>query len=113
MTRTYRTTVRGRFNDLGDAQRRELRAVQNAHDMFSARFTSEGTFLYTPELVTYQHRFEIIVEEESPEDAEVLAHLRAEELVKADLERRGLCGTVVDISSVCVEDVKLRRGVSR
>lgn len=81
--------------------------------LFSARFTPEGTFLYTSELVTYQHRFEIVIEEESPEDAEVLAHLRADKLAKADLDKRGLRGRLVDISSVCVEDIKLRRGVSR
>lgn len=113
MIRTYRTTVRGRFADLDDAQRTALRATQDDHDMFSARFTPEGTFLYTSELVTYQHRFEIVIEEESPEDAEVLAHLRADELAKADLDKRGLRGRLVDISSVCVEDIKLRRGVSR
>ncbi|MCF2586312.1 DUF6204 family protein [Brevibacterium sp. UCMA 11752] len=113
MNRTYRTTVRGRFADLDDTRRATLRAAHEDHDMFSARFTSEGTFLYTPELVTYQHRFEIVIEEESPEDAEVLAHMRAEELAKADLDKRGLSGRTVGVSSVCVEDVKLRRGVRR
>lgn len=113
MTRTYRTTVRGRFLDLDDIQRQNLRDAQDEHDMFAARFTPEGTFLYTPELVNYQQRFEIVVEGESPEDSEVLAQLRAEELAQADLDKRGLRGRLVEVSSVCVEDVKLRRGVSR
>ncbi|WP_198587371.1 DUF6204 family protein, partial [Brevibacterium epidermidis] len=73
MTWNYRTTVRGRFADLDDDQRHRLRAAQSEHDMFSARFIPEGTFLYTPELVFFQHRFLIEVDETDPDDAEELA----------------------------------------
>lgn len=109
MRRTYRVTVKGRFADLDAAQRDYLRAQQSEHDMFAARFAREGTFLYAPELVGYQHRFEILVDDESPEDAEVLAGMRAQELAEADLSERGLQGNTVDISTVSVEGMKVRR----
>ena len=110
MTWNFRITARGRFADLDDEQRRRLRAAQSEHDMFAARFTPEGTFLYTPELVFFQHRFLIDVDESDPDDAEVLAKLRGEELATTDLGRRGFVGTVTEVSAVCVEDIKTRSG---
>ncbi|SMX70925.1 MULTISPECIES: DUF6204 family protein [unclassified Brevibacterium] len=113
MIRTYRTTVRGRFIDLDDSQRTSLREAQEDHDMFAARFTPEGTFLYTPELVNYQHRFLLSIDEANPDDADVAASIRAQELSEADLKNRGLDGRTVDVSPVCVEDVKVRSGPRR
>ncbi|GAA1557154.1 DUF6204 family protein [Brevibacterium picturae] len=113
MIRNFRTTVRGRFTDLDDTQRASLHAAQEDHDMFAAHFTPEGTFLYTPELVKYQHRFLLTIDEASPDDAEVAAGIHAEELSDADLAARGLGGRIVDVSSVCIEDVKVRSGARR
>lgn len=81
--------------------------------MFAARFTPEGTFLYTPELVNYQHRFLLSIDEANPDDADVAASIRAQELSEADLKNRGLDGRTVDVSPVCVEDVKVRSGPRR
>lgn len=81
--------------------------------MFAARFTPEGTFLYTPELVNYQHRFLVTVDEANSDDAELEARLRAEGLVETDLESRGLKGRTVDVSAICLEDVKVRPGARR
>lgn len=113
MTRTYRATVRGRFVNLDVTQKQALRSAQQDHDMFTARFTPEGTFLYTSELLSYQHRFEISVAEESPEDADTLAAMRAQELAEADLNHRGLHGKLIDVSCDCIEDMKLRRRATR
>ncbi|RRR99397.1 DUF6204 family protein [Glycomyces terrestris] len=108
MSRTYRATVRGRFEDLTAAQRERLRAEQGDHDMFASRFTPEGTFTYAPELVGYQFRYLIEAEEASPEDADLAAHLEAEQRAGDDLRDRGLSGRIVDVGLVCVEDLKLR-----
>lgn len=113
MTWSYRITVRGRFSDLNEHQCAHLRTHQTDHDMFTARFTPEGTFLYTRELVNYQHRFLITVDEVNPDDAELEAHIRAEELAGADLAGRGLTGRTVEVSAVCVEDVRVRPGAHR
>lgn len=111
MSRTYRATVRGRFEGLTAPQRERLRAEQAAHDMFAARFTPEGTFLYPPELVTYQFRYLLHVQEDSPEDADLTAGWEARELAEAGLRERGLQGRIVAVGLDCVDDMKLRKGV--
>jgi hypothetical protein len=108
MSRTYRATVRGRFENLTAAQRERLRAEQESHGMFAARFTPEGTFLYGPELVGYQFRYLLSVEEGSPEDADLLARLEAEELAEAGIGERGVQGRITGTSLVCLEDMKIR-----
>lgn len=109
MSRTYRVSVLGRFESLTDAQREQLLADQEAHGMFAARFTPEGTFLYTPPLVGYQFRYLLDIHENSPEDADIAAQLEAQELAEAGIRARGLQGRVVDIHLTCVDDIKIRR----
>lgn len=110
MERTYRMTVRGRFAELTAQQRAHLLDEQGDHGMFSARFSPEGTFLYGPELVGYQFRYEVRVDEPSPDDAELLARMRVEERATIDLEERGYSGRIVDISVVCVNDMRFKKG---
>lgn len=113
MERTYRLIVWGRFERLTASQRAELLADQESHGMFSARFTPGGTFLYGPELVGFQFRYEIRAIEPTAQDAEMLARMQAEDAAIADLEARGLQGRIVDISATCVEDMRFRQGASR
>jgi hypothetical protein len=113
MSRTYRATVRGRFEDLSAAQRERLRDEQDAHTVFTSRFAPEGTFMYTPELVGYQFRYLLHVEEESPEDADLVARMEAEALAESGIRERGMQGRVLDIGLVCVEDMKQRKGKRR
>jgi hypothetical protein len=113
MSRTYRVIVRGRFEDLSDAQRDRLREQQDAHGMFASRFTPEGTFLYTPELVGLEFRYLLHVQEDVPEDADVAARLEARQLAEAGLRERGLQGRIVDIGLMCPDDMKIRRGKRR
>lgn len=108
MERTYRMTVHGRFVALTAQQKERLRAEQHDHGIFSARFSPEGCFLYGPELVGYQFRYEVKVDEESPDDAELYASMRAEEQAQRDAETRGFAGRIVRITAVCVEDMKVR-----
>lgn len=113
MTRTYRITVRGRFTDLTVAQRERLRSEQAEHDMFAAKYTPDGAFLYGPELVGYQFRYLLSVEEASPEDADLAAQLEAEELAEAGIRERGFQGRIVDTVLTCLEDMKIRGGKRR
>src|SRR5699024_6227485 len=113
MTWNFRITVRGRFSDLDEDQRRSLRAAQHDLDMPSARFSPEGTVLYTSEHVNYQHRFLSTGDAADRDDAETLANIRAEELSDADLASRGLDGRTISVSAVCVEEIKVRPGVRR
>jgi hypothetical protein len=110
MSRTYRVTVRGRFENLSADQRRRLRDEQGDHDMFAAQFTPEGKFLYAPELVGYEFRYLLSVEEASPEDADLVARLEAEEMAAAGIRDRGMQGRIVATSLVCLEDMKIRKG---
>jgi hypothetical protein len=113
VSRTYRATVRGRFADLSAAQRERLRDEQDAHGMFAARFTPEGTFLYAPELVGYQFRYLLHVDEASPEEADLAARMEAEALAEAHIGERGYQGRITDVGLVCMEDVKIRKSRSR
>ncbi|SIO84207.1 DUF6204 family protein [Nocardiopsis sp. JB363] len=113
MERTYRVTVRGRFTDLTSQQRTRLLAEQSDHGLFSATFSREGTFLYGPELAGYQFRSEVVIDEPDPVDAETLARMQAEDHATTDLENRGFQGRIVDVSAVCMNDIRVRRGSSR
>lgn len=113
MERTYRITVRGRFDALGDDQRKKLLAEQSDHDMFAARFSPEGTFLYEPSLINFQLRYEIIADEASPVDADTSAELQATERAHADLAHRQLNGTVTAVAMTCVNDLKPRKKKGR
>jgi hypothetical protein len=113
MSRTYRVTVRGRFQSLSEPQRQSLRAQQEAHGIFAARFTPEGTFLYAPELVGYQFRYLLDIHEDAPEDADLAAELEAHERAEAAMRDRGLQGRIVDVGLVCLDDMKVRRGKRR
>ncbi len=109
MKRTYRMTVRGRFTDLTEQQRQQLRAEQDDHDMLIAQFTPEGMFIYSPDLGGYQFRYLLVVDEDNPADADVAAQLEAEERAASDIVAHGLAGRIVKTDLTCVEDVKVRK----
>ncbi|MCQ9369436.1 TetR/AcrR family transcriptional regulator [Brevibacterium sp. 91QC2O2] len=109
MKRTYRMTVRGRFTDLTEQQRQQLRAEQDDHDMLIAQFTPEGMFMYPPDLGGYQFRYLLVVDEDNPADADVAAQLEAEERAASDIVAHGLAGRIVKTDLTCVEDVKVRK----
>ena len=62
--RTFRVTVRGRFNELTDETRRYLRDALDDHDLFRSQFTAEGTLSYDQRLDFFNLRYEIRLREE-------------------------------------------------
>lgn len=107
--RSYRVTVRGRFGALDDGQRTELLAQQHLHDMFAAKFTAEGVFLYERELVGFQFRYELTSSEVTAEDAELEVAMIAEELTARHLSARGINGRIVQVALANLADVKIRQ----
>lgn len=106
--RSYRVTVRGRFAALDEVQRADLLAQQHHHDMFSAKFTANGVFLYERELVGFQFRYLLCSSEPSPDDAELEVAMVAEQLTAGQLLSRGIKGRMVQLTLTNVDDVKVR-----
>ena len=105
--RTYRVTVRGRFDGLDDPTRARLLIEAAAHDVLVARFTDEGTLTYDQRLDAFQHRVVVRVDE-GPGEEDVA--LTAGELAAVEyLDAAGLGYGRLRVSATCVDDVKVRR----
>ncbi|MFW5418396.1 hypothetical protein J0910_17445 [Nocardiopsis sp. CNT-189] len=76
---TYRATVRGRFDGLGEEARAALLTAADEHDMFSAAFTEAGTLTYDRALSWFSFRCEVRV---SPEEGAEAAEERAGALAR-------------------------------
>jgi hypothetical protein len=105
--RTYRVTVRGRFDGLDDDTRARLRSEAAEHDVLVARFTDSGTLTYDERLDAFQHRVVVRVEEGAGE--EELATTAAELAAMEYLEAAGLGYRQLRSSATCMDDVKVRR----
>ena len=57
--RIFRATVRGQFDGLDADQESALRARADEHDILTASFTREGTFVYSPALTWFNLRYEV------------------------------------------------------
>ena len=68
--RIFRATVRGQFEGLDAEQESALRARADEHDILTASFTREGTFVYSPALTWFNLRYEVRHPDETT-DAEV------------------------------------------
>ncbi len=105
--RTYRVTVRGRFDGLDDATRDRLRREAAEHDVVVARFADEGTLTYDQRIDAFQHRVVVRVDE-GPGEEEVA--LTAGELAAVEhLESTGLGHGRLRCTATCVDDIKVRR----
>jgi len=105
--RTYRVTVRGRFDGLDDDTRARLLGEAAEHDVLVARFTDEGTLTYDQRLDAFQHRVVVRVDE-GPGEEDVA--LTAGELAAVEyLEAAGLGYGRLRSSATCLDDVKVRR----
>jgi len=105
--RTYRVTVRGRFDGLDGATRARLLSEAAQHDVLTARFADEGTLTYDGRIDAFQHRVVVRVDEGPGEEdvALVAGELAAvERLDAAGLGYRDLRG-----KATCMDDVKVRR----
>jgi hypothetical protein len=105
--RTYRVTVRGRFDGLDDETRARLRGEAAEHDVLVARFTDSGTLTYDQRLDAFQHRVVVRVEEEAGE--EDVAITAAELAAMEYLDGAGLGYGPLRSSATCMDDVKVRR----
>src|SRR4051812_50215080 len=85
--RTYRVTVRGRFDGLDDHTRDRLRREAAEHDVLVARFADEGTLTYDQRLDAFQHRVVVRVDEGADEEAVALT--AGEVAAGGDLEAAG------------------------
>jgi hypothetical protein len=105
--RTYRVTVRGRFDGLDDGARDRLRREAAEHDMLTVSFTDEGTLTYDQRIDAFQHRVVVRVDE-GPGEEDVA--LTAGELAAVEyLEAAGLGYGRLRSSATCIDDVKVRR----
>ena len=86
----YRVTVRGHFAELDAETRARLVADAAAHDGLQARFTADGTFVYDRPLVAFSFRYELRVDEERREDADLAASMEATERATNFLTTAGI-----------------------
>jgi Family of unknown function (DUF6204) len=105
--RTYRVTVRGRFDGLDDPTRARLRGEAAEHDVLVATFTDEGTLTYDQRLDAFQHRLVVRVEEGTGE--EDVARTAGELAATEYLEAAGLGYRNLRSTATCMDDVKVRR----
>jgi hypothetical protein len=105
--RTYRVTVRGRFDGLDDRTRAQLRDQAAEHDVLVVGFSDEGTLTYDQRLDAFQHRVVVRVDEGLGEEDVALT---AGELAAVEyLEAAGLGYGRLRSTATCVDDVKVRR----
>jgi Family of unknown function (DUF6204) len=62
----FRVTVRGRFVELGESQRRHLLEALDDHHVTKAAYTGEGTFTYDSSLYAFSLRYEIRTDGDHP-----------------------------------------------
>ena len=105
--RTYRVTVRGRFEGLDGATRARLQSEAAEHDVLVARFSDSGTLTYDQRLDAFQHRVVVRVDEGAGEGdvARTAGELAAVEY----LEAAGLGYRNLRSTATCMDDVKVRR----
>ena len=76
----FRVVVRGQFADLTDDQRTALLAEADAHSFHTVAYTEWGTFIYEPNLVAFNFRYEVrLATDEVYADAEAEAEAEAAE----------------------------------
>jgi hypothetical protein len=105
--RTYRVTVRGRFDGLDDRTRDRLRDEAAAHDVLVTRFVDEGTLTYDQRIDAFQHRVVVRVDEATGE--EDVARTAGELAAVEYLEAAGLGFGQLRSTATCVDDVKVGR----
>lgn len=106
-SRTYRVMVGGQFAGLNDQLREAL--LGSLGDV-RLQFSEAGNLWYDRSLYAFTYRFQIEVDAQTPEDADVEAQLLAEERAIADLTSRGLSWRNLRITgSTCLDDMRVHR----
>lgn len=99
----HRVVVRGHFADLTAEQRAALLAEADEHSFHKVAYTEWGTFIYEPNLVAFNFRYEVRIDSDDdtpPNPVEVgLAKAQAS-LAEWGLGSKHLTATATDMSGV-------------
>ncbi|MER7421030.1 DUF6204 family protein [Micromonospora peucetia] len=105
--KAYQVIVRGKFAPLSDEQRAALLAQADAHDVFRARFTEEGTVTYERSLLS-SFTFRCVVPA-TEEDREEVVIGKAEALAAAAVRKLGADYRDLTSVSTDLDSVKVRQ----
>lgn len=101
--RIHRVVVRGHFDQLTSEQRAALLAEADEHGVFTAAYTEHGTFTYEPNLVAYQFRFEVRLDDEvegASSPVEIGLAKAATQMAAWGLATKHVRATATDMSTV-------------
>lgn len=99
----HRVVVRGQFADLTADQREALLAEAEAHSFHSVAYTEWGTFIYEPNLVAFNFRYEVRIDDEedtAPDPIDVGTAKAVASLQEWGLGHKHLRATATDMSQV-------------
>ena len=105
----FRVIVRGHFSDLSESMRERLLANVSHHDLFRARYTTEGCWSYDPSLVAFNIRFELRGRgPNASREVQTIAESRAQSL----LEREGVTYRRIRSTVTNMQDLWNQRDLS-
>lgn len=102
-TSVHRVVVRGQFADLTPEQRTALLAEADEHSFHKVAYTEWGTFIYEPNLVAFNFRYEVRIDEDAdprPEPTEVGLAKAAASLTEWGIGHKHLRAAATDMSQV-------------
>ena len=71
--KVHRVVVRGQFDALTPEQRTDLLAEADEHDFHQVAYTEWGTFIYERNLVAFNFRYEVRVDDEADPPVDPIA----------------------------------------
>ena len=101
--RVHRVVVRGQFDALDDEQRAALLAEADEHTFHTVAYTEWGTFIYERNLVAFNFRYEVRVDDEAdpaPDPAAVGLAKAEASLAEWGLGHKRLRATATDMSEL-------------
>lgn len=100
--RIFRATVRGQFDGVDEGQQAALRARADEHDILSATFTKEGSFVYSPGLTWFNLRYELRSPDEAtdPEVEEQALTHATERLDRMGIPHKHLRVDLMDMATI-------------
>lgn len=99
----HRVVVRGHFADLTAEQRAALLAEADDHSFHRVAYTEWGTFIYEPNLVAFNFRYEVRIDDEAdppPDPIAVGVAKATASLAEWGLGHKHLTATATDMSQV-------------
>lgn len=99
----HRVVVRGQFADLTPDQRTALLAEADEHSFHKVAYTEWGTFIYEPNLVAFNFRYEVRVDTEAdpaPDPVDVGMAKAQASLTEWGLGSKHLRASATDMSQV-------------